>query len=449
MRKTTAKILTGLAIVVIALAAIYAVAVGISALKLRRAYADLEKDGRPMRAADLRPAGIPDTKNAALLYESAILWLQAQPAGESNLLRHLGGLSRRYVDGTLDPNQQVEFRQLIHLDTVAGALRLVEQGTTRPACSFNGPYDQRGFPFLPRLNELRELTRLLAAKTILEAEDGRMDRVWDMAIMQLRFADALRTERAFVVSQLVRVAQIASACKTIERLCDGSAPNEQQYQHIQTLLEGFDDISPLKPTVDAERLQGEWIFNLPKDELWREMQSTLFGRSYVPDILNRLQFYRLTFKPRFLADHAAYLRLMHGYARLFEQPYEHQETDEFEKLYDKIARGHRLTETLSPAIGRVKEIYVRMIAQTRVTRTGLALLQYRKTHGALPNTLDALALPHTQDPFSQKSLLYRPEAQGFVLYSVGPDRKDNGGIPRPPKGDAEYDLVWRFPNRSD
>ncbi len=449
MGKRTVKILTGLAIFVVALAAIYAVAVGIAALKLRRAYTALEKDGRPMRAADLRPANVPDTENAALLYESAALLLQAQPAGENNLLRHLGNLSNRYVDGTLDPNQHVEFRQLMQLDTVASALRVVEHGTTRPACSFNGPYDQGGFPFLPHLNDMPKLTRILAAKTILEAEDGRMNRAWDMAIVQLRFADALRTERTLVVSQLVRVAQITLACRTIERLCDDAIPGEQQQQHIQTLLEGFDDISPLKSTADAERLQGEWTFNLPKDELWLQCQNIVFSRSYVPEVFLRLRFYKLTFKPLFLADHAAHLRLMHGYAKLLERPYEPREADAFEKLYNEIAPGHTLTERLAWAMGRVRELYLRMIAETRVTRAGLALLQHRKTHGSFPEALDALALPYAQDPFSLKSLLYRPETDGFVLYSVGQDQKDNGGSPRQPKGDTEYDLVWRFPSQPD
>jgi hypothetical protein len=57
------------------------------------------------------------------------------------------------------------------------------------------------------------------------------------------------------------------------------------------------------------------------------------------------------------------------------------------------------------------------------------------------------------DPFSGQPLHYHPEGEGFVVYSVGEDRKDNGGTPRPEKEDSdprrkvvEYDYVWRFPN---
>jgi hypothetical protein len=49
---------------------------------------------------------------------------------------------------------------------------------------------------------LRVLARILAAKALWEAETGRMDQAWDTAITLLRFANALRTERWYLSSQL-------------------------------------------------------------------------------------------------------------------------------------------------------------------------------------------------------------------------------------------------------
>jgi len=86
MRKRTVKILKGIGIAIVVLALIYAVATAVSFAKLRRAYADLEKAGRPMKPANVIPPAVPDTENAALLYESDILLLKAQPAPETNLL---------------------------------------------------------------------------------------------------------------------------------------------------------------------------------------------------------------------------------------------------------------------------------------------------------------------------------------------------------------------------
>jgi len=51
------------------------------------------------------------------------------------------------------------------------------------------------------------------------------------------------------------------------------------------------------------------------------------------------------------------------------------------------------------------------------------------------------------DPYSETNLIYRPQAGSFLLYSVGPDGKDDGGTPipqrrggpYPPKGDVFVD----------
>jgi hypothetical protein len=87
-----------------------------------------------------------------------------------------------------------------------------------------------------------------------------------------------------------------------------------------------------------------------------------------------------------------------------------------------------------------------------MTRAGLALFEYKRTHGAFPETLATLGLCDLIDPFANQPLHYRPEGEGFVLYSVGEDGKDNGGTPKPEHQDSnprrrqkEYDEVWRFP----
>jgi hypothetical protein len=61
----------------------------------------------------------------------------------------------------------------------------------------------------------------------------------------------------------------------------------------------------------------------------------------------------------------------------------------------------------------------------------LALQSYRAEHGAYPDRLEAL-VPHIlpelpRDPYGAGPLKYRREGDKYVLYSVGPDRKDDGG----------------------
>ena len=75
-------------------------------------------------------------------------------------------------------------------------------------------------------------------------------------------------------------------------------------------------------------------------------------------------------------------------------------------------------------------------AENEITRLGLAVLRYRAEHGRLPDKLEAAGGEKLIDPFSGQPYHYRSGVNGFLLYSVGSDMKDDGGT-RP------QDLSWQ------
>ena len=78
-----------------------------------------------------------------------------------------------------------------------------------------------------------------------------------------------------------------------------------------------------------------------------------------------------------------------------------------------------------------------------------ALERSRVADGKFPDTLDALAprfiakLPH--DIITGEPLKYRREGDGYVLYSVGWNEKDDGGKPgtKSPPATEDGDWVWQ------
>jgi hypothetical protein len=71
------------------------------------------------------------------------------------------------------------------------------------------------------------------------------------------------------------------------------------------------------------------------------------------------------------------------------------------------------------------------VALLRSARVALAIERYRRAHGALPATLEALALPSelTQDPFTGEPLRYEQRADHFVVSSAGfNDANQIGGV---------------------
>jgi hypothetical protein len=98
---------------------------------------------------------------------------------------------------------------------------------------------------------------------------------------------------------------------------------------------------------------------------------------------------------------------------------------------------HAVSDIFSAATrGRNQSIdeHVRMAeARPRLLMTDLAIRRFQSERGVYPNRLTELvpqflqSLPH--DPFGTNGFIYRPQTNGFLLYSVGPDGKDDGGTP--------------------
>jgi hypothetical protein len=72
--------------------------------------------------------------------------------------------------------------------------------------------------------------------------------------------------------------------------------------------------------------------------------------------------------------------------------------------------------------------------QLELARLSYAMAAYRQDHGEYPASLAELTADYTTashiDPFSGGPYVFKTESNGFVLYSVGEDKRDDGGITR-------------------
>jgi hypothetical protein len=93
-------------------------------------------------------------------------------------------------------------------------------------------------------------------------------------------------------------------------------------------------------------------------------------------------------------------------------------------------------------------------ARLRTALASLALERWRLAHdGTLPERLDDLVpqfLPSVPaDPFDGKPLRFKKLERGYCIYSVGPNRQDDGGKEMPPRSAKltreqreSYDIVF-------
>lgn len=88
-----------------------------------------------------------------------------------------------------------------------------------------------------------------------------------------------------------------------------------------------------------------------------------------------------------------------------------------------------------------------MIAESRITRAGLAVLRYRAQQGHYPPDLAAVNMQNLVDPFTGKALIYRADTTGFTVYSAGPNQRDDNGVSDRYKG--LDDIAWHFAEKKE
>jgi len=95
-----------------------------------------------------------------------------------------------------------------------------------------------------------------------------------------------------------------------------------------------------------------------------------------------------------------------------------------------------LTRMIFPVFARADWSKRKAAATLTVDRAALAIKAFKSQAGRYPDDLaqvEALGWDLPDDPFGGKPLLYRRTAEGFTVWSVGPNMKDDGGVALDPK----------------
>lgn len=99
-------------------------------------------------------------------------------------------------------------------------------------------------------------------------------------------------------------------------------------------------------------------------------------------------------------------------------------------------RGKQMTTVLlgllAPAIEQAHEAGTRGETKSNLSQAGIAVSAYQKANGEFPDSLAALVpkyLPELpNDPYTGNAFVYRIDSEGALIYSLGKNLKDDGGI---------------------
>ena len=320
---------------------------------------------------------------------------------------------RQWLDGAADRPEAIAGEGV--LKTLSAdwrdALSLVDGATAMPYYGV-----APGTEFNYRVAGLWNLTRLLSARTIGLTLTGDADAAAESAISFLRLRRAIRPSQRWLPIAGHEVPVVLSL----------SAPSEQALERLQTALASEED--PDGATRDFIEMRARIL-----NDAWLSKYRLAPGTPLPPPFPAEL-WPSSAMRPWTTHELVNALRAWSEFADIARQPWPKRIGLAAEPIarYAKQARPSGFI-----GIGIVVGIFYQTIrpdvlVHDRTSRVAVAVERYRRAHGdALPASLNDLvpqyldAIP--QDPLSGQPLRYRVAEDAYVVYSVGPDGKDDGG----------------------
>ncbi len=285
------------------------------------------------------------------------------------------------------------------------------------------------------LARARRAVGVLTAEAMVHCATGDKDKAIAAIMAAARLADSLQQE-PLLASQSVRLRCWGTITASINRILNCTELDERGLALLEVTLARAEAPGSLGRCLAGERVCGLTIFSD------RREQALLFaGSANQPTSVDRfrsaLLFSALKTSGILQKDKRFYLEHMQAVIAAAEQPLPLR-FDLSQNVFTRLSLGWSRFYVLSGMLlsgSGMSEIFTRdatSVAWVRATQAAVAVERFRARHaGSVPKKLDDLVpelldrLP--LDPFDGKPLRFKSLNDGYVVYSVGSDGKDDGG----------------------
>ncbi|MBN1361197.1 MAG: hypothetical protein JW993_11415 [Sedimentisphaerales bacterium] len=306
-----------------------------------------------------------------------------------------------------------------------------------PACRYPIDLSQGFAERMSHLAPIRAAVRLLALEVALAGEHDDAERAAQAIVSGYGLTRSLLGEPR-VMSQILRAAGDSAVGQALERVINRVGFSDAQLARIETAL-----VASYEPNAMSRAFIGERCLILQtlgdlRAAGMREPSVLLWDVCRALGLMDLAMIRSL--------DHAA------THIEIARLP-PHRRRDAVAAAQVRLQAKSKVSfflNALIPAFGPTVVLELDGIVRFQVTRTAVAVERCRLATGHLPETLDDLtpafldAVP--TDPFDGQPLRFQKLAPGFVVYSVGPDRTDDGGRERQPtqpgQPGAPYDITF-------
>jgi hypothetical protein len=378
--------------------------------RLERQLADIKAAGDPLTLADLAPKPIPPEKNAAAYFRQATSeetaleneieqWIEAQPEFGLYLAEMLQFSKEQVIPEKMHKAMKAIYAA--HPNLVPSLEKAVECPDYDAQLDYSTPPEQLTAQLLPIVQNARGITRVFAYRARLAAIDGNCDEAARMALATFKLTRHIERNPS-LVSYLVALAIRSMAAEEANFALQTGPLSKELRQALDAEL------------ANQERIDG-YVWAIKS------------GRAYEIDSFNRfpLRNFWLYSRGRWNRKESQYLDAAASYLAL--PPDGRPSKPVVDDLYSLAATHSAMTKVR---------------AMVRCLRVLNALqIHVQAGNGEAPKLID-LGLPAetTADPYltdpqtrANPPLHVKKTSRGWIVYSVGPNGQDDGGMLEDPR----------------
>jgi hypothetical protein len=319
-----------------------------------------------------------------------------------------------------------------------------------PAARSRYPIDlkQGALTLLPHLGKSKGAINLLGAEALLYSANGQPDNAVQSLEAAGRVTESLG-EEPLLISHLVRIAEWAIIISRVERILNETALSDAQLAQLQKALAPAERPASLARVLAGERAFGLSIF-IDQNAQRQMFSSAATGTTMsVQNLSMSAGLTLLKVTGLFQKDKAFFLDVMSTNVAAAELDYS-ERLKRGQQAASLAASSHFciFSRMLLPALSKVFLRDAEHIARLRVAQTAVAIERYCLAHGnALPASLDQL-VPNCLDyplldPIDDQPLRFKKTNRSYVVYSIGVDGNDDGGLePNPKQSSAPHDVTF-------
>jgi tetratricopeptide (TPR) repeat protein len=414
-------------------------------IRVNSDLAALRKAGYPTSMQELERMYYPKLKpeeNAASFFTDAFQHLDLTNSAKEVLT--ITFLSNQTLPkGSVHFSSENKEKILKALGENQEALETLRKTPPTGACHYSVDFNKGLAMLVPHWSSIRASARLFVLEAILNAEEGEPAAAIENLQAALRLSHSM-AEEPLPISQLCRISCRATLFFGLEHILNSQQLTDVQLLQIARAFRGDETPLAMEHAMAGELCMGIHLFQMSGKELSSVISSLNLDD---PDASSEPSDMSLGIKLMKLSgmtgrDFDYFIRTM---SRRLEEsklpfPAKLDAADEGRSVLQNET-SHSLyfySALILPAGCRVPLKEAQDIARMNIIQSALAIERYRLANqDRLPDKLDDLVpslLPSVpSDPFDGKPLRFKKLPKGYMVYSIGPDRKDDGGVERNPK----------------